>query len=471
MRKPFPAHSFFALHLRSVAMAAALVVTGPALAQAPAAPPAGQPAKPVDPAFAAAEKAFLALDVEARRAIQKDLMWTAKFEATASGDFGPLTFAALKRFETEAKLAADGILTPAERAKLQAEADKLRLAARFAIETDKVSGMKIGIPGTIFAKSAPNSSGGTRWQDRDEKITLDLTVYKKEDSLPALFEKGTDAKVQGRKITYKLIRPDFFVISGETASGKFYRRVQADASGAIKGFSIGYDKAVAPTVDRMLIAIAASFEPFAKTGGARPEAKPGSVPVAAAPAQRRATGLVLAPETILTAEAALKSCAEIVVAGGNDAPKIPAKLARRLDGTGLMVLTARAGKPMAARVVASADGPAVLVQRDMDGDLLASAATLAGGRAATSLQEGGAGAALFDKSGALVGIINTVPVSKFRVAGVVPVLTYAFLPASEVFKAAGLQAPAGGESAGKSSAEIAEGARTGVVSLVCASDK
>ena len=187
-------------------------------AMAQTAPPAAPAAKPVDPAFLAAEKAFLALDIEQRRAIQRDLMWVAKFEATASGDFGQLTYAALRRFETEAKLPVDGILTPAERERLGKEATALRQAARFTVESDKISGMKIGIPGAVLVKSSANASGGTRWQDKDEKITLDLSVFKREDTLAALFERGTDPKVQGRKITYKLLRPDFFVISGETVS-------------------------------------------------------------------------------------------------------------------------------------------------------------------------------------------------------------------------------------------------------------
>ena len=461
--------SLILLATGSTAAMAQALVRPPAAATAPPATPPKAP----DPAYLAAEKAFLALDIEARRAIQRDLIWVANFSASTSGDFGPLTFAALKRFETEAKFVVDGILMPIERERLGKEGDRIRKAARFAVETDKVSGMKIGIPGAIFTKSSPNASGGTRWQDEAEKITLDLAVYKKEDSLAAIFEKGTDPKIQGRRITYKLLRPDFFVISGETASGKFYRRVQADAGGALRGFSIGYDKAVAASLDRMVIAISASFEPFGKmtpdkTTPARPDDKPAQV---AAVPQRRATGLVLAPETILTAEAALRSCTDIMVSGENDGPKIPARIARRLEGTGLMVLTAKAGRALPARAGAPVDGAAVLIQRDSEGELLASAASLTALKAATSLQEGGAGAALFDKTGAFIGVINGVPVTKFRVAGIVPSLSYAFLPAADVLKSAGLSAGTGGDSATKSSADVAEIARASTLSLVCASDK
>ena len=460
--------------------------SGEALAQArpvtPPAPPAAAAPKPVDPAFAAAEKAFLAQEIEARRAIQRDLIWVAKFEGAISGDFGPLTFAAIKRFQTEAKQLADGILAAPLRARLAAEADKQRQSMKFAVQTDKISGMRIGLPGTIFVKSSANTSGGGRWQDKDDKVTLDLLVYKPEDSLATLFEKGTDPKVTTRKIIYKLIRPDFFVISGETPTGKFYRRVQLEG-GALKGFSIGYDKAVASAVDPMVIAIASTFDPSGKSGtdksgtdkggGDKAAPKPPGTPIAEAPrpAQRRATGLVLAPDVILTAEAALKGCTEIAALTEPSAPRVAAKLVKSLDGTGLAIYSARAGKALPVRIAGENAASWVMVQRDGEGDLAASAAVIVNGKATTSLQEGGAGAVLFDRSGALAGVINAPPVTKFRVAGVVPALGYGFTPAADVLKAAGLPAGSAGEGAAKSSAEIGETVRASLVSLLCASDK
>lgn len=434
----------------------------------PRAPASSQSTRPGDPVFAAAEKAFLALDLPARQTIQKDLIWVAKFEASATGDFGPLTFAAIRRFEVAAKSAVDGILTPAERERLAKEAAMQRGLAKFTVETDKVSGMKIGIPGAVLVKSAPNASGGTRWQDKAERVTLDLSVYKPEDTLPALFAKGTDPKVKDRKVTYKLLRPEFFVITGETAGGKFYRRVQADPKEGLRGFSIGYDKAVASAIDPLVVAIASEFDPFPKAGG-KPAPRPGLV-ADQAPKQRRASGFVLAADTVLAVEAAFASCGEIVL--DNAGKRIPARLERKVSGTGLAVFSAKGVRVTAFRLGAPVNGPATLVQRDAEGILLASAASIEGAKVEASLQEGGAGAALFDRSGALIGLINSAPVSKFRVAGIVPTRRYAFLPAADLMKAAGLAAAVSASEGGtKSAAEIAEAARGGLVSLVCASDR
>ena len=45
-------------------------------------------------------------------------------------------------------------------------------------------------------------------------------------------------------MTYKLLRPDFFVISGETQTGRFYRRLEKGSDGSLRGFSIGFDKSL-----------------------------------------------------------------------------------------------------------------------------------------------------------------------------------------------------------------------------------
>jgi hypothetical protein len=423
------------------------------------------PPRPADPLFAGAEQAFLALDPEARKAIQRDLVWVAGFTGSATGDFGPLTFAALKRFEGTAKLKADAILTPPERAALQKAADAARLAIRFEVITDKASGMRIGLPQAIFVKSAPNNSGGTRFQDKDEKVTLETIRYKPEDQLADLFEKGI-AERPGRKITYKLIRPDFFVISGETAGGKFFRRVESDGR-ALRGLSIGYDKALAASFDTRVIAIASTFEAFPRTAG---PSGPDPALIAAGPRQRRATGIVVEDGMILASEAALKGCAEIVAIGPKG-ERIPARGEKPPSG-GLVMLAARAGAPITAHAHAPMPGAATLLQRDEAGDLTASAATITNGKVEASLQEGGAGAALFDRAGNLVGILAAEPVTKFRVAGIMPALSYAFVPAPDALvalaRAGGVAQAATGT---MSAAAIAEANRAGILALLCASDR
>ncbi len=77
----------------------------------------------------------------------------------------------------------------------------------------------------------------------------------------------------GRKVTYKLKKPDFIVITAETAGGRSYIRY-AEGPQGIRGFTLGYDRALAGSVERLVIAVANSFMPFPEEGGGQEGPKP-----------------------------------------------------------------------------------------------------------------------------------------------------------------------------------------------------
>ncbi len=309
-----------------------------ALAQSPA--PSAAPARPAqapDPQMVAAQQAFEALPEAERRAIQQDLGFATAFNGAALGSFGPLTFNAIRNFEREQKLAVDGILSAEERKQLATVAGNARRALRFAVLDDARSGAKIGVPQNVFVKRENNNAGGSRWQTADGKATLDTIVAPAGETLQALFDKAT-AAAPNRKVTYKLLRPDFFVVTAETATGKSYRRMSLGPDGAIRGFAVGYDKGIAAELDKLTIAVANSYDAFPAPATAVAGARPGLGNVAAAaagiaagaagaaapsqpaaPRERLATGLLLEGGQILTAFAATRDC-RTVTAGPRRQP-------------------------------------------------------------------------------------------------------------------------------------------------------
>jgi hypothetical protein len=433
---------------------AAFLVSGASLAQ-PAAP---------DPAFATAKTSFEALDIEARRAIQRDLVWAGGFTGVASGEFGALTFASIRRFETAMKSSVNGTLDAAEREMLAKTATSARTKVGFRIETDKATGMRIGVPTALFTKHSANASGAERWQTADEKATLDLQTFKPEETLETLFEKGTDPKVTTRKITYKLLRPEFFVISGETASGKFYRRVERGGDSTLRGFSVGYDKAAAATIDPLVIAMASTFEGFPTARATAPQVAVSPLSTQAALGKpQRITGVVVADGKIVTSLAGILPCKTLALDG-------PARMMAIVDyrdaERGLVFIsTATAG----AKPIAPSDASvtqAVLLQRDADGKLLAAPAEISGETALAPVQEGGAGAAIFSPSGHFAGMIISEPVTKYAVLGTMPVLKHKFIAGRSIARFAGL-VPVAADGAQRSSGDIAAEAGSGVVSLIC----
>ena len=330
----------------AAALLAAAAIGPDASAQAPRPAPAAAQA---DAAYEAARLAFEALPEAERKAIQEALVWTGDHNGVTSGGFGRRTFEAIVAYQKRGGLKPDGTLDAKARAALQTAAKKLRDDAKFAVLADAKTGIAIGVPQAVLPKRDVNPNGGSRWQSPDGKITLDTRAFKDgETDLPALYERNLAIQSPGRQVAYKVLRPDFFVVSGETATGKFYTRY-AGGPGGIRGFSLGYDKAAAKAFDRTVIAIANSFTPFpeaasAAATGPAPPARPANLEPPR-PTGPIATGLSVGPRIVVTS-ASVEACPELRVAKGK------ARLVKADKAAGLALLeveAARRATPLGVR--------------------------------------------------------------------------------------------------------------------------
>jgi hypothetical protein len=437
-----------------------------------------QAQQPADPRLAAATQAYAALPEAERKAIQADLIWTGHLNSAATGNFGPLTFRAVNGFKA-GRGQLDGQLTAAERQELARLARTARDAAGFAVITDQQTGVRIGIPQKLLPKREATATGGSRWQSADGRITLDVSAGPAAEPLPALFERAiaVNPNVQ-RKITYKLLQPNFFVVAGETPSGRFFRRQALGPSG-LRGFSVGYDKAVAATFDKVVTAIADSFEPF-PTGPApaAPSAPTSGPAVAGQPAaplpatERFGVGLVVARELVLTASAAVEPCKGLKV--GARAARL--RLKDQASGLALLDvpgLAAPAAPGLREQAPAVQEAAVVLA---FDGVAAARAAValpgeIAGSGVSAPLQPGGAGSPVFDRQGRLAGLVTANPSDKVLIAGVAPQRNHAMAGAEalkSVLAKADAKLAAGEAKAELSTGAIVEGAGKSVVSITCA---
>ncbi|MCJ2081454.1 peptidoglycan-binding protein [Methylobacterium sp. J-090] len=423
-----------------------------ALSQSPPAPrpksPPPSPGKPAapDPAFEAAKAAFEALPETERKGLQDALVWTGDFNGVVTGTFGKRTHDALTAYQKRAGGAGTGPLDAPGRSALLKAGAAARNAVGFAVRPDPASGTVLGLPERRLPKRGP-IPGGTRWQSADGRITVEAKSFPPgETSLEAVFARIT-APSPERRVTYKLQRPDFLVVTAETATGKSYIRYAAGEMG-VRGLTLGYDKALSETFDRLVIAIANSFVPFPDAAPAAP-----AVPVARAaptpplpadrPAAPHATGLVVGPGRVLTSAAAFDKCAS---------PRIDGQAARiavrdtdliLLDSTGLTKsgffppLRPEAATPAEAMLVLSAEA---------GGAVTAAPSALAqDGRITAPLQPGAGGAPILDPAGALVGLVSVYPTAPRRVAGVVPPARYGTVAGARIgqfLTAAGMAVPA-----------------------------
>lgn len=414
---------------------ALLLAAGPAAAQNQPRPSRPMPttAAPVDPAFEAAKATFEALPEPERKAIQDALVWTGDFNAVVSGGFGRRTFEALNAYRAR----SDGAdpLDPRGRATLLGAGTAARNAARFRIAPDPGSGAVMGVPERLLSRRTALASG-TRWQSQDGRVTLETRAYPPgTETLDTLFEKAV-APLPNRKVTYKLRRPDAVVVTAETGTGLSYIRYAAGSAG-VRGFLFGYDKALAPEVDRLVIAVANAFVPFPEAAAPVADAAIRSAPgrpetdatAARAPDPPVAgAGLTVAPGRVLTAAAVLEGCA---------APRIGAAPARTLatDPGGLALLDAP-GAPAPSRPVArtepvSAEDGLIALASSPDGVVAAPGSAVAGDVVA-ALQPGSAGAPVLDRSGQLIGVVARYPATPRRVAGIVPPARLPLVPSGAI---------------------------------------
>ncbi|MBK9083262.1 MAG: peptidoglycan-binding protein [Rhizobiales bacterium] len=475
-------------------------VAAPKPAPRPTAPSAPKPdaqAAP-DPAYEASLAAFEALSPQDRRAVQEALVWSGDFLGVTEGNFGKRTRDALIAFEKKNGLNPDAVIDAKELQILLAAGKKAREAVKFAPVTDAATGLRIGVPAAIMTQRTPGKAGA-RYASADGQIALDTAVIPvAEIDLPALFDR-LKTESPTRKVTYKLARPDWVVVSGEAAGKRFYTRFAkgADAAGApvLRGYTV-YVPARKPELERVVIAIANSFEPFpAAAGHAVAAHPPGGAPAAPAappppppPALKptpAATALAVATNRYLTLLP--KDCASPTIAGR----EVRVLRADAASGLSLIEVSGANARPARAGAGAAAAAGAELLfvgyaaeadpgkPLDPPRAVLSVAAGVAsperqGGLGVlVGVQPGMQGAPAFDRRGVMVGFVGAAARPPTLVAGVAPLRAYPLVPveaAQALLAAAGAPAlaPAGGEPQRPASAgDVAAQIGPGLASVAC----
>jgi len=423
-------------------VALAILAAPPAFAQQ--APPA---AASSDAAFAAQKAAFLALPLDRRKAAQDALVWLGLYNSVNDGEFGKRTRDAIVAWQQSQNSPADGILSPGALVALVAAADKARAATGFATLDDKKTGARIGAPTKLMM-----ARGGPK---------LDFLAGPDAD-LDALYQR-LSAETPARRITYKAMKPEtFFVVSGQEGPTLFYTRFDKNAGAAppVRGFTFAYPAARAADLGRVAIAVANSFEAFPARGAAA--AGPSSVAPAAS-AEPAATALVIAPSRALTA---LKpeDCPNPRLEGR------PARFERTDPATGLAILSGDWGASgEAPRLGALA--PDLVILSAGNARVAANSATLSDVEPSSviaAVDKSATGAPVFDRAGALAGVVASIPTEPKRIAGVPLAAPHALVGPEALGAFLGPGSPRPADAASLTAGLIAEREKAAVVAVSCA---
>jgi hypothetical protein len=430
---------------------------------------------PSDAALDAARSAFEALPEADRRAVQDALIWTGDYKGTVDGGFGRMTLGAMVAYARRAKLPTDGTLDAKARSQLIAAAARARAAVAFKLVAEPRSGVTIGMPTRLLTRRM-DTPNGALFATPDRAATLELFGRPQADALQTLYAEATAAS-PGRRVTYKVLRADFFVVSGEANGRTFYTRVargMVNGAALLRGYSLSYAAAARAAFDRYGIAIANAFEPFAAAPAqtAQPTPAPTAPP---APKPRLAgTVVAVAPGRVLAVLPA-RACAAAEVAGR----KASVAAAQPQGGLALLDVPGLDAPPLAPTPTPSSSGEAVILQQTpRQGAAPASELIVApgqfdsdGARLLAPAQPGSNGAAVFDRSGALIGLVGRKAQAPRLVAGVAPQASAPFIgvdAALAFLEGAGVPVRAGAAGgAPRTVAAIALRVRASILPLVC----
>ena len=399
-----------------------------------------------DAAYEAGRLAFETLPEADRRAIQEALIWTGDYKGAVDGGYGRGTRAAMIAWARRFGLPDDGLLDARARATLLAAANGAKAAAGFAATPDPRSGAALALPLKILTRRMDTKTG-SRWLSADGAMALETWLVKEQEAdLPTLFDQLKDSNAS-RRVTYKVLRPDFFVISSDVGGNDQYIRFArglADGAPVLRGYSVTYPK----NLENIAMAVANGFDPFpapAPVQPAAPVAQAAPPPLPPAPSPRdalRATAIVVQADLAVS------------VIGACNNPKIasrPARLIRKDEATGLALFEVRGmgGRPIASAMASGEAGAEALIVFEnvsgggaapfvSAGQILSAPGSAAQGRLLAPLDTTAAGAPVFNRQGEWIGFIGlrTAPT---RVAGVVPQTSWPLIPAQGL---AALQAPA-----------------------------
>ena len=273
--------------------------------------PATVSARPAEPAKSEPTSAAASeISPADRLKIQSALLWSGDYTGSVGGDDPML--AAIRNYQKRARARVTGVLTPAERANLLAEAKSHEDEFGWTIVMDPATGVRMGLPMKLVSQ-VRDAARGTRWSSVHGEVQVETFRIKDANlKLGALFEQQKKQPAT-RKVELSSLRDDGFLITGMQGLKIFSVRAYA-RNGEIRGFTLLFDQMMETIVAPATAAMVSAFSPF-------PEGS--SLFADMAKSVEYGTGLIVSARGhIITDRRLATGCEVIVAAGLGDADRI-----------------------------------------------------------------------------------------------------------------------------------------------------
>lgn len=188
--------------------------------------------------YQASKQWFYAQEAESRLLSQFLLIFSGDYNAIVDGDFGKRTYQALTSFQRRNFFAPDGVLSSTEVEVLVGEALTEMDRQGFEFVFDEATQQELGIP-TALVPVRQSTNNGTRWSDHRGLLEIQtMSISNDQASFTELYTRLSSEQTN-RQITYKVMKGQYFVVSGYLDGRGFYLRMER-SSGSTKGFSLSW---------------------------------------------------------------------------------------------------------------------------------------------------------------------------------------------------------------------------------------
>lgn len=304
--------------------------------------------------YSEARFAFQRLEARERVVLPLMLIATGRYNGMAYSEFNKRIFRGILEYQQALGAAPTGILTPTQTTTLYHEGFTFWNALGMR-QVDMPRGA-----GSLFAPLnlvgyPQTTERGLAYEAIDSAVAIDLSTYPPGDTSFQLLYSKLSTPTARREVTYKVMRDDFFVVSGKLGKRNYYTKYFADR-GYASGFTLSWNAISFPQGDRVAVLMSNTFFP-ASAGGAPAvsEAEPDTAPVYAPPVAPEPTAPPLEAEArggtsygsgffvssdglLVTNNHVVERCTTITVVGSG-----PAVVAARDVANDLALLRTRTG--------------------------------------------------------------------------------------------------------------------------------
>jgi len=269
--------------------------------------------------YASSERWFNSMSVDERALMQSHLILVGHYGSMTDATFGNYTYRAITAFQTELGRPPTGVLSPADMQSLMDASTIVFTELGIDLVEDERGQMALLMPDRLLNRRT-ETKRGTAFFTPDDAIRLE-TIRKpfSEQSYESLYRSlGTESA--SRRVTYKYLGPETFVVSGTRAGRSFYIFINNVGAESI-GFSLEWDRAHAKLGTILAVFVASHSYPLAYAPSEDTAVSSTVPPTTTPPPQPEpkgkssGTGFFVAKSVLVTNHHVIDGCVAIEVVG------------------------------------------------------------------------------------------------------------------------------------------------------------